>query len=85
MLLSGHLSVGALSQDFEQLELRGVGLLTSLLHVVADVDLLQYAVVLGRERERAAELSSHGGVGSGRLGRGAETVAPALTPAGAKQ
>lgn len=52
MLLSGHLSVGALSQDFEQLELRGVGLLTSLLHVVADVDLLQYAVVLGREREQ---------------------------------
>lgn len=47
----GHLSIGALTQHFEQLELRRVGLLTALLHVVADVDLLQDAVILREERE----------------------------------
>lgn len=47
----GHLSIGALAQHFEQLELRRVGLLTALLHVVADVDLLQYAVILREKKQ----------------------------------
>lgn len=72
--LQAHLSIGALSQHFEQLELGGVRLLTSLLNVVADVDLLQYAVIL---RQRREELSCtqltrdrHGCVCAGRMGGG---------------
>ena len=45
-----YLSIGALSQHFQQLELRGVSFLTALLNMVADINLFQYAVIL-KERE----------------------------------
>lgn len=41
-----HLAKGALSQDFAELELSWVGLLGPLLHVVRDVDLLDWHVIL---------------------------------------
>ncbi len=46
-----YLSIGALSQDFKQLELRGVCFLTTLLNMVADVNLLEYTVILRKERQ----------------------------------
>lgn len=46
-----YLSIGALSQHFKQLELRGVCFLTTLLNMVADVNLLKYAVILRKERQ----------------------------------
>lgn len=45
-----YLSIGALSKHFEQLELRGVCFFAALLHMVADVDLFKYAVILRGER-----------------------------------
>lgn len=48
--LSLYLPIRALAQHFEQLELGGVCFLTALLHMVADVDLLQDAVVLEQNR-----------------------------------
>lgn len=41
-----YLSIGALSEHFKQLELRRVCFFTALLHMVADVDFFQYAVIL---------------------------------------
>lgn len=46
-----YLSIGSLSQHFKQLELRRVCFFTALLNMVADVDLLQYAVVLKGRRQ----------------------------------
>lgn len=46
-----YLSIGALSQHLKQLELRGVCFLTTLLDMVADVNLLKYAVILRKERQ----------------------------------
>lgn len=54
-----YLSIGALSQHFEQLELRGVCFLTTLFNMVADVDLLQYTVILRRERQRSHLVCLH--------------------------
>ena len=46
-----YLSIGSLSQHLEQLELRGVCFLTTLFNMVADVNLLQYAVILRTESQ----------------------------------
>lgn len=46
-----YLSVGALSQYFKQLELRGVCFLTTFLHMVADVNLLKYTIILRKVRQ----------------------------------
>lgn len=46
-----YLSIGALSQHFKQLELRGVCFLTTLLHMVADVNLLKNTVILRKEKQ----------------------------------
>ena len=46
-----YLSIGALSQHFKQLELRGVCFLTTLLYMVADVNLLKYTVILRKEKQ----------------------------------
>lgn len=46
-----YLSIGALSQHFKQLELRWVCFLTTLLHMVADVNLLKYTVILRKIRQ----------------------------------
>lgn len=50
-----YLPIGALPQHFQQLELRGVCFLTALLHMVADVNLLEYAVILGIQRRTSSE------------------------------
>lgn len=46
-----YLSIRALSQHFEQLELRGVCFLTTLLNMVADVNFLKYTFILMKERQ----------------------------------
>lgn len=51
VLVKVYLSIGALSQHFKQLELRGVCFLTTLLNMVADVNLLKYTVILRKERQ----------------------------------
>lgn len=50
-----YLAIRALSQHLQQLELRGVGFLTALLHVVTDVDLLQDAVILEKHRQTSCQ------------------------------
>lgn len=54
-ILFTYLPIRALPQHFQQLELRGVCFLTALLHMVADVNLLEYAVILGKQRRTSSE------------------------------
>ena len=54
-LLYIYLSIGALSKHFEKLELRWVSFLTSLLHMVANVKLLQNTVILTKEKSEHKE------------------------------
>ena len=46
-----YLSIGALTQHLQELELRGVCFLTALLNMVADVNLLEYAVILRKGKQ----------------------------------
>lgn len=80
-----HLPVGSLSQNLQELELGGVRLLEPVLHMVADVDLLDHAFLLGESSDsgrrehadrqarvapRGPEASLQGLQGHARRGRG---------------